>query len=149
MAKGEPCSVEGCERPQHAKLRCQSHYKTMRNHQIKEQHRFKDRPEFEEAERLVALGLTASEVARLVGTDKWTILRNFDMSDRRGKGRYNELLPLVQQGMSLNEIRRTIGMDYRTVRRYFPYYRPFEVGGGGRAADLRKANEILNGLELK
>lgn len=148
MAKSQPCTVEGCERPQHAKLRCQSHYKTMRNHEIKT-HKFTERPEFEEAERLVSLGLTASEVAKLVGTDKWTILRNFDMTGRQARGRYHELLPLVQQGMSLNEIRRTIGMDYRTVRRYFPYYRPFEVGGGGRAADLRKANEILNGLELK
>ena len=144
------CDASGCSRPHHAKGLCQSHYKRGKHAEVSV-HRFADRPEFVEAERLLGLGLTYREVAILVGTDRWTLARNFP--ERSGKSarnsRYYELLPLVRQGVSLNEIQRTIGMDYRTVRRYFPHYKPFEVGGAGRASSLRKANHIIDNAELK
>lgn len=50
---------------------------------------------------------------------------------------------LMRAGASLNEIKRTTGADYRTVRRIDPDYRPFEVGGGGDAAIIRKTNQQL------
>lgn len=142
------CEVEDCNRRHHAKGLCQSHYKRGRAAEVKTR-RFLDRPEMDEAERLLGLGLSFSEVAKLVGTDRWTISRNFP--DRPGRtartDKYYVLLPLIQAGVSLNEIQRTTGTDYRTVRRYFPHYRPFEVGGGGRANDIRKANEDLRKMD--
>jgi len=142
------CDVEGCNRPHHAKGLCQSHYKRGRNAEVKT-HRFSERPEMNEAERLLGLGLSLLEVAKLVDTDRWTIARNFpERPGRTAKtDKYYELLPLVQSGVSLNEIRRTTGSDYRTVRRYFPHYRPFEVGGGGRANDIRESNRKLHDMD--
>lgn len=142
------CEVDGCGRTHHAKGLCQSHYKRGRNAEIKT-HRFRDRPEMYEAERLLGLGLTLSEVAKLVDTDRWTIARNFEQRPGRTArtDKYYELLPLVQAGVSLNEIRRSTGTDYRTVRRYFPHYRPFEVGGAGRASDIREANVAMNNMD--
>lgn len=142
------CEVGGCERPHHAKGLCQSHYKRGRTAAVRIR-AFRDRPEMAEAERLLGLGLTLEEVAKLTGTDRWTISRNFP--DRPGESartdKYWELLPLVQSGVSLNEIRRTTGSDYRTVRKYFPHYRPFHVGGAGRASDLRKTNSELRRMD--
>lgn len=49
----------------------------------------------------------------------------------------------VSAGLSYNEIRRTLGIDYRTIRRHYPDYKPFEVGGGGDAAEIRETNRRL------
>lgn len=49
----------------------------------------------------------------------------------------------VQQGWSFNEIRRTLGIDHRTVRTWYRGYKPFPVGGGGDAAEIRETNRQL------
>lgn len=144
------CEVEDCNRPHHAKGMCQSHYKSGKSHKIRSL--LRNRPERDEVERLLGLGLSAKEIHRLMGIDPQTVSREFpdrpkQTSTGTRDGRYRQLLPLVQSGTSLNEIRRTIGMDYRTVRSYFPHYKPFEVGGGGRANDIRKANEDLRKMD--
>lgn len=53
------------------------------------------------------------------------------------------LLGLMASGASLSEIRRTLGVDYRTIQRHWPSYKPFEVGGGGDAAEIRETNRQL------
>lgn len=139
------CETPDCDRPHHAKGLCQYHYQRQRKGN-KIVHRFKDRPEFAEAERLLGLGLTFNEVAKLTDTDRTTLIRNFP--NRPGlTSRYWEVLPLVQAGVSLNQIRQTLGMDYRTIRRMFPHYKPFEVGGSPRSTDIREANRVLRELD--
>ena len=59
------------------------------------------------------------------------------------KERREQIQALMRAGASLNEIRRTTGADYRSVRRLDPNYRPFEVGGGGDAAVIRRVNQEL------
>lgn len=144
------CEVEGCDRPHHAKGKCQSHYKSGKPHKVRSL--LRNRPERDEVERLLGMGLSAGEISRLTGVDRETISRNFpdrpeQSSTGTRSGRYRQLLPLVQSGASLNEIQRTIGMDYRTVRSFFPHYKPFEVGGAGRAADIRNANVALSRMD--
>lgn len=144
------CSVPVCDLPVAWKGKCESHYRY--GHSTPVRRRFKDRPEYAEAERLLGLGLTFAEVAKLCNVDRETISRNFPDVPRRvhtgtRAGRYWELLPLVQANASLNEIRRTIGMDYRTVRSYFPHYAPFKVGGGGRAEMIRQVNQDLSRID--
>jgi len=63
--------------------------------------------------------------------------------------RWQALNALVDSGVSLNEIQRTLGVDHRTVRRYFPDYRPFDVGGGGEAAVVRETNRKLREFERR
>lgn len=53
------------------------------------------------------------------------------------------LTAAVNAGLSYNEIRRTLGVDYRTIQRHFKGYKPFEVGGGGDAAEIRETNRQL------
>lgn len=53
------------------------------------------------------------------------------------------LTAAVNAGLSYNEIRRTLGVDYRTIQRHWPSYKPFEVGGGGDAAEIRETNRRL------
>lgn len=57
--------------------------------------------------------------------------------------RRSQIETLMRAGASLNEIKRTTGADYRTVRGIDPDYRPFEVGGGGDAAVIRRVNQDL------
>lgn len=57
--------------------------------------------------------------------------------------RMKALNSAVSAGLSYNEIRRTLGIDYRTIRRHYPDYKPFEVGGGGDAAEIRETNRRL------
>lgn len=64
--------------------------------------------------------------------------KQYEAEDRR-----RLLATLVASGLSLNEMRRVHGFDYRTVRRYYPNYKPFEVGGGGDAAVIRRTNQEL------
>lgn len=61
----------------------------------------------------------------------------------RNPERWLALNALVESGASLNEIRRVLGMDPRTVKRWFPDYKPHEVGGGGDAAIIRETNRQL------
>lgn len=63
---------------------------------------------------------------------------------RRNPERWAQLRQLVDAGVSYNEIRRTMGVDHRTVKRHFPDYAPFERGGAGEAAVIRKVNQQLN-----
>jgi len=64
--------------------------------------------------------------------------KQYETEDRR-----RLLDTLVASGLSLNEMRRVHGFDYRTVRRHYPNYKPFEVGGGGDAAVIRRTNQEL------
>ena len=57
------------------------------------------------------------------------------------------ILNLMADGASLNEIRRSTGADYRTVRRIDENYRPFPPGGGGEAAEIKKANAMLRRID--
>lgn len=59
------------------------------------------------------------------------------------KERREQIEALMRAGASLNEIRRTTGADYRTIRRIDPNYKPFEVGGAGDAAVIRRVNQEL------
>lgn len=147
---GRICNVESCGRPHHAKGKCQSHYKSGKSHKIRSL--LRNRPERNEVERLLGMGLSVTEISKLTGIDRETISREFpdrpeQTSTGTREGRYRQLLPLVQSGASLNEISRSIGMDYRTVRTFFPHYKPFEVGGAGRASDIRKANIAMQNMD--
>lgn len=59
------------------------------------------------------------------------------------KERREQIQALMRAGASLNEIRRSTGADYRTVRSIDPDYKPFEVGGAGDAAVIRRVNQDL------
>lgn len=67
----------------------------------------------------------------------------------RNPERWLALTAMVDAGASLNEIRRTLGVDHRTVKRWFPDYKPFEVGGGGDAAIIRETNRQLREFERR
>ena len=60
--------------------------------------------------------------------------------------KHREIEALVRQGASLNEIRKTTGADPRTVKRYFPEA-GWDVGGGGEAAEIKKANAMLRRID--
>lgn len=68
---------------------------------------------------------------------------------RRNPEKWQALQQLVSVGVSYNEIRRTLRVDYRTVKRHFPDYRPFPVGGGGEAAEIRETNRKLREFERR
>lgn len=57
--------------------------------------------------------------------------------------RREQIQSLMRAGASLNEIRRVTGADYRTVRTLDPNYKPFDVGGAGDAALIRRTNQEL------
>lgn len=63
---------------------------------------------------------------------------------RRKPDRLDLLAKLVSSGMSLNEMRRSHGFDYRTVKHHYPNYKPFDVGGAGDAAVIRRVNQQLD-----
>ena len=66
---------------------------------------------------------------------------------RRDPERYALIRSLVESRASLTEIRKTTGCDYRTVKRHFPEYEPWPVGGGGEAAEIKKANAMLRRID--
>lgn len=57
--------------------------------------------------------------------------------------RREHIKALMRAGASLNEIRRVTGADPKTVRTIDPDYKPFEVGGAGDAAVIRRVNQDL------
>ena len=61
--------------------------------------------------------------------------------------RLAKLKNLMEDGVSLNEIERTLGCSPKTVRKHFPDYRPFPPGGGGEAAEIKKANAMLRRID--